>query len=76
MFSVEHAIFPANTRGWAECSWWFACFKLISIVSVSKKEVKVCVDVHMDNDGRIMHDVVMQVLQVSLIIPKLFDPLD
>lgn len=44
-------------------------------MGVLKEEVEVSVDMHVDDDWSIVHDVVMQIFQILLSVSKFLDPL-
>lgn len=62
MLFIEHPVFPLNS------SWTSSThFKAISIVGIFGVELEV-LDPEMNDDGCIVHDVVMKVLQVLLLV--------
>jgi hypothetical protein len=61
---IKHPIFPTSPSAVTEGAWGHACLKLISIVSVLDKKVKMGIDVHVYDDGCVVHDIVMQIPKI------------
>ena len=68
MKMIKHSVFPLGTSRTAQTARRFSGFKLIAIVSVLDKKLHMIVRMHVDNNGRIVNDVVMQVFQVAGLI--------
>jgi len=62
MFVVEHPILPTHSPSMTERPWRFVCFELISIVSILDEKVKMSVDMHVNDDGSIVYDIMMKIL--------------
>lgn len=61
--SIKHPILPADPRSLAQRTWWFFGLELIPIVGIFHKELHVGINMHMDNDGSIVYNIVMEVLE-------------
>ena len=66
MLFVKHSILPSDSSTMTKRTWGFVGFKLVSIVSIFDKEVKMGIDVHVDDNWSIVHNVMVQVLKVLL----------
>lgn len=69
MLIVEHSVLPLNSPHIVSTN-----FKAISIMGVFDKELEMALDSHVNDDWRIVHDVMMQILQIYFLIAKFFDP--
>lgn len=71
---VKHSVFPASSSWMTQRTWRYAGFKLIPVVSIFQEEVKVRVNMHVDDDRSVVYDVVMQILKIFLWVTEPFDP--
>ena len=76
MLAIEHSIFPVSPSASAERTRRHSGLELISIVSVLDKELHMIVSMHMNDDGRIVYNVVMQILEIFSFEAQALDSLN
>ena len=70
MPSIEHSILPLGPRTRAQRPRGFPGFELVAVVRVLDEELHVVIGMHVDDDRSIVHDVVVQILQIAGSVPK------
>lgn len=75
VFLIEHPILPTNAWRSTERSWAFVGLKLASVVGVFDEKLHMFGDMNVDDDGCIIFDVKLQVVEIFKSKSKFFDPL-
>ena len=69
---VKHPIFPVNSASSTKTSRAFVSFKLTSIVSILYEKLHMFWDMTVDNDGSIIFNVKLQIVEILNRISKFF----
>jgi hypothetical protein len=72
MLSIEHPVLPASSRRVTQRSRRLIGLKLVAVVCIFEEEMKMGVDMHVYDDWSIMHNIMVQILEVLLSVSQFF----